>query len=278
MQTMFKTLYAPLFFILFVGTAVLLVESGAPKWVLPCLFLVAIAVSFISERIAPYEPAWNEDKHDSITNLIHATLNEAALLGAIVILPVFAQHLAIVHLWPHGWPLFAQLAIAIVIADFGITLAHYWSHRVPWLWRLHAVHHAAPRLYGFNGLMKHPLHQAIEGAFSITPLLLIGATGDVFWLLGFAIGVQLLLQHSNVDIVAGRLLYIWAIAPAHRHHHLASDTKGDVNFGLFLSIWDHMLGTFKFDVQTPRGGQVGVAGRPDYPRDYAAHLVEPFRG
>ena len=277
MLKMFKALYAPVFFVSFVGTAILLVENGAPKWTLPLLFLGAIAVSFASERLAPYEPAWNQDKRDSVTNMMHATLNEVALFGAIVTLPLFARHVAIVQLWPHSWPLIAQLAIAIVLADLGITLAHYWSHRVSWIWRLHAVHHAAPRLYGFNGLMKHPVHQAIEGAFSITPLLLIGASGDVFWLLGFAIGVQLLLQHSNVDIIAGRLLYVWAIAPAHRHHHLASDTRGDVNFGLFLSIWDHMLGTFKFDACAPRDGQVGVAGRPDYPRNYAAHLVEPFR-
>lgn len=277
MLTLFKALYAPVFFFGFVGAAVVLVGDGAPKWWLPLLFLGAIATSFFSERIAPYERAWNKDKDDTLTDIVHALVNEGSLLATIVALPLLSAHLTLIDIWPHGWPLWLQLAVAIVIADLGITLAHFASHRVSWLWRLHAVHHAAPRLYGFNGLMKHPLHQAVEGFCSITPLILIGVSQDVAWLLGFAIGVQLLLQHSNVDMKAGPLVYVWAIASAHRHHHLASAEKGDVNFGLFLSLWDHLLGTFHAGGRSPRDGEVGVAGKPDYPRGYLAHMIEPFR-
>lgn len=107
------------------------------------------------------------------------------------------------------------------MADLGITLAHYVSHRAEWLWRLHAVHHSVERMYGFNGLMKHPLHQAIETAAGTAPLVVVGMPLDVGALLGFAVAIQLLLQHSNVDMRAGPLAYLWAVAPGHRHHHLA---------------------------------------------------------
>ncbi|MEM9839562.1 MAG: hypothetical protein AAF830_10480, partial [Pseudomonadota bacterium] len=83
--------------------------------------------------------------------------------------------------------------------------------------------------------------------------------------------------HSNTDMRVGPLIYLWAVAPGHRHHHLAHKVKGDVNFGLFTMIWDHLLGTFVKDRPQPRDGDLGVAGRPDYPVGYGAQLVEPFR-
>lgn len=43
------------------------------------------------------------------------------------------------------------------MADLGITLMHWLSHRSALLWRLHAVHRSVHRIYGLNGLMKHPL-------------------------------------------------------------------------------------------------------------------------
>lgn len=132
-------------------------------------------------------------------------------------------------------------------------------------------------MYGFNGLMKHPIHQMIETLAGTAPLLLLGLPMEVAALLGFAVAVQLLLQHANVDMRIGRFGYVWAIATGHRHHHLASKTDGDVNFGLFTTLTDHLLGTFVAGRPTPRDGEVGVAGARDYPRSHLRQLLEPFR-
>lgn len=132
-------------------------------------------------------------------------------------------------------------------------------------------------MYGFNGLMKHPLHQAIETLAGTAPLLVLGLPFEVAALLGFAAAIQVMLQHANVDFCLGPFIRIWAVAPAHRHHHLASATDGDVNFALFTPLWDHFLGTYRDSCPAPRDGQIGIAGRPDYPQDYARQLVEPFR-
>lgn len=275
--TLVKYLYAPLFFLGFIGAALAIVTAGASKSWLPALLLAAIGVSFAVERIAPYEPAWNGDKRDGATDVVHAFVNEMSLMLSLIAQPALTAVMPHFEIWPHHWPLWLQLCLGILIADLGITLAHLLSHRLDFLWRIHAVHHAAPRLYGFNGLMKHPLHWAVEMVAATVPLVLIGMNQDVAWLVGFAVGIQLLLQHSNVDMKIGPLAYVWAVAPAHRHHHIASKTQGDVNFGLFTSIWDHMLGTFVIDRPAPKDGEVGVYGRPNFPRGYLAHLVEPFR-
>ncbi len=272
-----RVAYAPVFFVGFLWSAVTLAEKGAPLWGLPILLVMALAISFVAERVAPYERAWNRSDGDNGRDLIHAVVNETSIFLSVLAVPLVAGLIPNFGVWPGGWPLSGQLTFAILVADLGITLAHYASHRIAALWRLHAVHHAVKRMYGFNGLVKHPLHQAIELTAGVAPLVLMGMPQNIAWLLAFAVAIQLILQHSNVDMKIGPLVYIWAVAPAHRHHHLASQTDGDVNFGLFTSLWDHLLGTFRSGPDTPRAGAIGVSGRPHYPKGYLLQLIEPFR-
>ena len=75
----------------------------------------------------------------------------------------------------------------------------------------------------------------------------------------------------------GPLAWLWAVAPAHRFHHVNTPGQGDVNFGLFTTIWDH-LGTYKTDTsRTFAAGDFGITGTPHYPKIYLAQLLAPFR-
>lgn len=277
-MALFRILYAPVYFIAFVGSAAVLVTSGAPPtWLIP-LLAFAIFTSFGAERIAPFEPGWNRSHGDTGRDMAHALVNEASILGLVLLLPFFASLVPWSSIWPAPLPFWAELVLAIVLLDAGISLAHFASHRIPLLWRFHAVHHSVRRMYGFNGLLKHPVHQLIEISVGTLPWLLLGIPQDVAIVGSFAVAIQLQLQHSNVDMRVGPLALLWAVAPVHRHHHLASESEGDVNFGLFLTIWDVLLGTAQFQSSDRiRAGTVGIAGRSDYPEAYVAQLAEPFR-
>ena len=85
-----------------------------------------------------------------------------------------------------------------------------------------------------------PRNRNIAGT---APLLLIGTPPEVFMLLLVAVIIQLLLQHSNVDYFVGTLRNILAINSMHRFHHLKTAKEGDVNFGLFTTFTDYVLGT-----------------------------------
>lgn len=273
---LFAVSYAPLYWLGFVGAALLLLPMFGTL-VLPPLLLAAIAVSLLAERLLPYERVWNRGHGDTLRDIAHALVNEASKVAAVLSIPALAALLPWKSPWPVELPLALQLLLATFIADVGITLVHLASHRYRWLWRFHAVHHSVERMYGFNGLLKHPLHQALETLAGTFPLLLLGMPMDVAWLLGFAVSIQLLLQHSNVDMAIGPLGRFWAVAPVHRLHHLRSATDGDVNFGLFTCLVDHALGTARSGGSRVSAGMIGIAGRADYPQDYVAQLVEPFR-
>ncbi|SDX42720.1 sterol desaturase family protein [Lysobacter enzymogenes] len=280
MSAWFQRLYAPAFFFGFILAALYAVDGLGlrPHWALPPLLALSLAVSFASERALPYRREWNRGPGERGRDAIHFVVNEGLNLAGLALLPLAAAWRPWPVLWPQSWPLALQLAAAIVLADLGLTLAHYASHRWPLLWRFHAVHHSVTRMYGFNGLMKHPLHQAVEAAAGVGPLIALGLPLEATCVLAFAIAIQLQLQHSNVDMRIGPLRHVFAWAPVHRLHHLRYGRAGDVNFALFFSVWDRLLGTA---AQAPgyRVGSedLGIGSHPDYPRDYAGQLLEPFR-
>lgn len=260
------------------GVGVALAAAEVPKPLLALVVVGAIALSFGAERAAPYEAAWNESLGDARRDVVHALVNEGALLGSLAVLPVLAERLTLWDRWPASWPFAAQVLAAVLAADLGITLAHMVSHRVGWLWRLHAVHHSVRRFYGLNGLMKHPLHQAVETLAGIVPLLLVGLPPAVASALAVCVALQLLLQHSNVDYATGGADRLLALNRPHRFHHVAAPGEGDVNFGLFTTLWDRALGTHRADpARRFRTEDLGVAGDPDYPTAYLDQLVAPFR-
>lgn len=145
------------------------------------------------------------------------------------------------------------------------------------LWRLHAVHHSITRMYGLNGLMKHPLHQSVEMTAGVAPLILIGLPVDVASVLALAVAIQLLLQHSNADYRIGPAKHLLALNEGHRFHHLKWAGVGDVNFGLFTLLWDHLMHTHAYDpARRFDSTQLGIAAKPHFPSGYLQQMRYPF--
>ncbi len=277
MKTLVRFAYLPLFLIGGNAMAIYLVEQGYSKFWLVALVMAFIGFAFSMERWLPYDAGFNRTQNDSGRDLLHALVNESMSVMGVMAVPLLAQLNPMPSIWPTDIPLWQQLLIAVFIADIGITLAHFASHRFDLLWRLHAVHHSVKRMYGFNGLMKHPLHQTIETIAGTTPLLLLGASQEVLMLLIVAVALQLLLQHSNVAYFTGPLKYVLVVNVVHRFHHLNNAKEGDVNFGLFTQFTDYLLGTTFFDPDRRIGlGELGIENDPGYPGDYVSQLIEPF--
>lgn len=270
--------YAPALLLGVNGAGIALAAAGASKLWLLALLAAAIAVSFAAERILPYEGDWNTSHDDAGRDAVHVFVNETLILASVSVVPLLAGVVILVDVWPSSWPFLVQMLIAILAADLGVTLVHYASHKIGALWRFHAVHHSVKRFYGLNGLMKHPVHQTIEMVGGLAPLLVLGLPVDVASALALAVAVQLLMQHSNADYRIGPLKFVLALNEGHRFHHLKWAGIGDVNFGLFTLIWDHLLGTFSYDsARRFTSDQLGMAAKPNYPNAYLAQLAEPFR-
>ena len=243
------------------------------------LLVIVYAIAFAAERIAPFFENWNEhDAHgDNTTNVLHILMYEWQAFVGVMLIPVICWLFPFKRLWPVEWPMWGQVVMAFVIADFAFMMMHYLSHRYAPLWRLHAVHHGVGRLYGLNGVLRHPLHQIVDMIVGNMPLVILGMPVPVAVVVGFLISVTLIVQHSNVDARLGPLRKHLAIGRIHHLHHVNWGTEGDCNFGLLLTVWDRMLGTFQETPSRPiTAADLGVDEVPNFPKGYIEQLLFPI--
>lgn len=276
-QIFAKYLYAPLLLIGLNGAALYMMAHNHHYFWLALPILAAIGLSLLMERVLPYEEEWNRSHDDVAKDIAHGIVYEAGNLITLGLLLLVSLTLPKGSFWPQSLPLLGQFLLALLVADCIMTLIHYWSHRLEWLWKFHAIHHGVQRLYGFNGFVRHPLHQALDVALGTLPLVVAGLPIPLAAALGVAIAIQLILQHSNVDYRLGPFQKLLSVGPVHRLHHVTWPGMGNVNFGLFLTLWDRMLGTFKLNSdRLPSATDIGIQDCPNFPQSYARQLRVPF--
>lgn len=253
-------------------------ELTVKALILLCIIGIAILSSFFVEKILPYNIDWNRSyQGDSVRDHIHFIVNESLSLGPSLLLPIIMLTAIDTsgEYWPSNWPILLQLLFALTLFDFSQYLVHWIAHTWPPLWKLHAVHHQVERMYGYNGILKHPLYQLISGSIGILPLALMGMPKSI----GIAFSVlsvtQLLIQHSNVDYNTGWFKRLISTAEVHRYHHLKG-TAGDVNFGFFFAFWDHLFGNAYDGTQKLKSTDIGLK-YTDYPKSWAGQMIAPFR-
>jgi sterol desaturase/sphingolipid hydroxylase (fatty acid hydroxylase superfamily) len=119
--------------------AIDLIANGYRYVWIGLVILAAIGLSFAMERVLPYEDAWNEAHGDTAKDIAHGIIYEAAHLSTLVVfLIISAMLLPEWSLWPRELPIVVQFLLAVVIVDCTMTIVHYFSHRVDWMWRLDA--------------------------------------------------------------------------------------------------------------------------------------------
>ena len=273
--------YLPYPLVFFGGTAALVatVGSGTPYWrVGPPLLLLAGLLVMALERWFPHARAWQRAHADTRTDILHLAGNLVVSHGSILLYTWMMELTGgALQAWPRDWPFWGQFLLGTAILDLGLYGIHRVSHQVPWLWRLHAIHHSPRRVYWLNGQRRHLLHEVLEGAPGLGVLGLLGAPASVLACGLAAVTLHLMFQHGNIAYRAGPLHPVFAVAELHRWHHqrLYADVQG--NYGAILSLWD-----FLFRTALPQRGEapldVGMDDEPTLPADYLGQLAWPFRG
>ena len=124
----------------------------------------------IAERIHPAHKRWNRPRGDIGTDSIHVVVSqgivpalmESLIAAAVLHLSLSASAWLGHDIWPDTWPLVLQLALALISAQFFEYWFHRLSHTTPLLWRIHATHHCAQRLYFLNAGRFHPIDTAMS--------------------------------------------------------------------------------------------------------------------
>ena len=170
-------------------------------------------------------------------------------------------------------PFWAQLSLAILIADLGIYWTHRLLHVVPLLWRFHAVHHAVEELDWIAAVHQHPIDLIFLKAGSILPLVLLGVSAEAIAAYGLIFFWQSFLDHANVRFNFGPLKYVIVSPEFHHWHHSREQQARDRNFAGTFAFYDILFGS----VYLPKSKKPKLFGIDHpMPRGYFSLLTHPF--
>ncbi|MCB9746254.1 MAG: sterol desaturase family protein [Alphaproteobacteria bacterium] len=167
-------------------------------------------------------------------------------------------------------PTLLQLALAVSLADLLAYWGHRAQHRVPLLWRFHAVHHSAEHVDWLAAYREHPLDGLYTQALVNLPALLLGL--DLRAWMGLVVfrGLWAVLVHSNTRLPLGPLRWLLGAPEFHRAHHARTRDPG--HYANLAPYWDWLLGTH------------GAPGEPaemgleePHPRSWPGLILWPLR-
>jgi sterol desaturase/sphingolipid hydroxylase (fatty acid hydroxylase superfamily) len=182
--------------------------------------------------------------------------------------------------WPalqrtvRGWPAAVQFLALLAVADFTQYWVHRAFHRIPTLWRFHAIHHSAEHMDWVAGSRLHLVDVAVTRGLTYVPIYLMGFAEAPLYTYLVVVSAQATFIHANVRFGFGPLRWLIATPQFHHWHHADEVQAIDKNFAVHLPIIDAVFGTMYLPDRWPRG--YGLADGVAVPNGYLRQFGWPF--
>jgi len=175
--------------------------------------------------------------------------------------------------WVAAQPLLLQFALALVIADLFQYGVHRAFHRVPWLWRFHAIHHSSREMDWLAGSRLHLVDVIVTRAITFMPLFVLGFAPRALMAYLVFVAFQAVALHANLRFRFGWLRWLFATPAFHHWHHAVAPV--DKNFAIHLPLIDRLFGTAFEPGGFPE--HYGTLGNR-VPEGWGRQLLWPLRG
>jgi sterol desaturase/sphingolipid hydroxylase (fatty acid hydroxylase superfamily) len=210
-----------------------------------------LLVLFGLETWLPFHQGRSQRLRHGLRNLALSVLN-----GTMVVV-LFAAPLTAAASWAGdarfgllnmlALPPFATAALAVLLFDLWMYAWHRATHRIPFLWRFHRMHHSDQDMDVTSAVRFHAGEVALSSGLRMGVLVLLGM--DVRLLLVYEVAMLPIIQlhHSNVRLPRKLDALICLIFPSpnmHRIHHSVVRSEHDGNYGSIFSFWDRLFGSF----------------------------------
>lgn len=228
--------------------------------------ILGLTLMMAVEAVMPFRPASAAMARRWFGNLGLGLINQVVMLG---LGPLIATALVAMNM-PDRPGLLAGVSLPWVV-EFGVLvfslqLVNYWLHRayhrVPWLWRIHSIHHNDTEYDTTTALRNHPL-EVVIGVMVSLPVVLV-LVPDMGQLLGYnmLVIVVALAHHGNISLserLENLLCYVVVTPNFHRVHHSSQRDLTDSNYAALLPLFDHLFGSARrVDTRTQKGMQLGL--------------------
>ena len=181
-------------------------------------------------------------------DLFYFCFNHLAISAIIIYGNYHASHFdwavsASVQQAIQSMPIFVQVILIVLCADFVLYWEHRLYHEVRVLWPIHAVHHSVENLDWLAGSRGHFIQVFSERAMVIIPLYLLGADELALNIYVAFAALQAVLIHCNLDVPFGPVKYILVTPQFHHWHHSSEKPAIDTNYSAHTVLFDWMFNT-----------------------------------
>jgi sterol desaturase/sphingolipid hydroxylase (fatty acid hydroxylase superfamily) len=246
-------------------------------WFLLDMFLMAL-IYVPMERLWPQYPKQGTFRREWTLDVVYflSTHLPIQILSFLVLLPATqaVKYLGVPALQEliARIPWLVQFFLAIVVADVAEYFIHLALHKVPFLWRFHAVHHSSKALDWIAGSRSHFVDDTLVRGSVLVPLML-GFSQSIILAYLIFVTLHATWTHCNFGPNA-KWLEKFLVMPRYHHWHHTSQKEGiDKNFAIHFPWIDKLFGTYYYPDEWPQ--QYGLDGEQIAP-GFLRQTIEPF--
>src|SRR5438067_9805131 len=246
-------------------------------WFLLDMFLMALLYVPL-ERLWPQYPKQGTFRNEWTLDVVYflSTHLPIQVLSFLVLLPATQatkylavpalQHLIVRIPW------LLQFFLAVVVADVAEYFIHLALHKVPFLWRFHAIHHSSKALDWIAGSRSHFVDDTLVRGFILAPLML-GFSQSI--ILAYLIFVTLHATWTHCTFRPNaNWLEMFLVMPRYHHwHHTSQKEAIDKNFAIHFPWIDRIFGTYYYPEEWPE--RYGLDGEEIAP-SFLGQTIEAF--
>ena len=251
-------------------------------------FLSILIILIMAEILFPKKKRIHNRKDRWITNGLITLINTASVNIVHIAIPLIAIVAAIdVSNGKMGlfniinFPIWIEIILTVIILDFIIWGQHLLSHKIPFVWRFHRMHHTDRDLDVTTAVRFHPFEIIFSMFIKITAIYILGASAIAVIIFEIMLNGMAMFNHANlrIPLKIENILRKFIVTPdLHRIHHSIYIDEHNKNFGFSLSIWDKI---FKCYLDQPRDGhkdmKLGLKWQNDKPTKLGWSLWIPFK-
>jgi sterol desaturase/sphingolipid hydroxylase (fatty acid hydroxylase superfamily) len=148
-------------------------------------------------------------------------------------------------------PVWMEVAAAVFLMDYTLYVWHVLTHRVPALWRFHAVHHIDLDLDASTAVRFHFGELTLSTPWRVAQVVVIGTPPLALSIWQTGLLMSILFHHSNVELplwLERRVGRVFVTPRMHGIHHSQVRDETDSNWSSGLTLWDWLHGTLRLNV------------------------------
>lgn len=223
------------------------------RWLFACLRAGSLLALVILERGFPLRVAREPLPGRTLRNLSLGAVSFAVVRGLELPLVSLAagwvgKHELGLLYWLRTPPRVRAL-LSFLWLDYTLYLWHRATHRLPGLWRLHAVHHSDRDLDLSTAVRFHAMEMLVSVPYRVVQVVIFGLDAGEVAVWRRWLSASVLFHHSNLRLpyqLERALAYLVVTPRLHGLHHSELTHEQHGNWSSLLSVWDALHGSFAY--------------------------------